>query len=225
MTSVWLYVPNLIGYSRIVFAALSFYFIDDYLLFFVFYSLSAWMDIADGHAARAYNQCSKFGAVLDMVTDRAATSCLIVVLAMFWPKYLLFWLFMIALDIMSHFAHIYSTLMSGAKTHKTSKNFFLRLYYHNRLVLGFLCFGNEGFFVMCYVLHFLSGPLISLGPFSSIGERFFGGPEIGLFHAITFFFFMPIMAVKQFMNLVQLRTAAQDIVALDELELASTKQK
>jgi CDP-diacylglycerol--inositol 3-phosphatidyltransferase len=34
------------------------------------YSISALLDAADGHAARALGQTSKFGAVLDMVVDR-----------------------------------------------------------------------------------------------------------------------------------------------------------
>jgi phosphatidylglycerophosphate synthase len=68
-----LYIPNLIGthalptlllnhirflqgYGRIIFAFLAFACADDPRLFFVFYSISAWADIADGHFARLYNQ-------------------------------------------------------------------------------------------------------------------------------------------------------------------------
>lgn len=34
------------------------------------YWLSAFLDAFDGMAARAFNQSTKFGAVLDMVSDR-----------------------------------------------------------------------------------------------------------------------------------------------------------
>jgi CDP-diacylglycerol--inositol 3-phosphatidyltransferase len=34
------------------------------------YGISCLLDAADGHAARMLGQSSKFGAVLDMVTDR-----------------------------------------------------------------------------------------------------------------------------------------------------------
>jgi hypothetical protein len=34
------------------------------------YGISCLLDAADGHAARALGQTSKFGAVLDMVVDR-----------------------------------------------------------------------------------------------------------------------------------------------------------
>ena len=38
----------------------------------VLYCISAILDVADGMAARAFNQTSKLGGVLDMVTDRWA---------------------------------------------------------------------------------------------------------------------------------------------------------
>ena len=36
----------------------------------VCYILSGFLDAFDGHAARAFNQSTKFGAMLDMLTDR-----------------------------------------------------------------------------------------------------------------------------------------------------------
>jgi len=207
--SVFLYVPNLIGYLRIIFAVLSFYDIyESYWTFWIFYSLSATLDMADGFAARALNQTSKFGAVLDMITDRASTTCLIVVLSQFYPKYSLAFLFLIAIDIMSHFAHVYSSLSRG-KGHKFTRPdqaYLIRLYYSNRYFLALLCGGNEGFFIMLYMMHFVQGPIIELGPLGSMTVSF----------ALTFVLFMPIMAFKQFMNLIQLKQASVDLVELDE---------
>ena len=69
--AVALYVPNLIGYARIACAAyacaVAF---DDIYAFFAFYLLSFVCDELDGRFARKFNQCSEFGRVLDMVTDR-----------------------------------------------------------------------------------------------------------------------------------------------------------
>jgi len=222
-TSVWLYVPNLIGYARVIFAIASFVVIyDNPWWFFVFYSLSAWLDIADGYAARALDQCSRFGAILDMVTDRASTTCLIVVLSQFFPKYTHVFLFLIALDLVSHFAHIISSLSRGVKSHKDvteKQSWLLRMYYTSRLVLGFLCFGNEGFFIGLYCLKFWKGILINLGPLGSspLGQLLEADihGNIGLFSALTFLFFFPIMFVKQFINLVQLKQAFVDMVELD----------
>jgi CDP-diacylglycerol--inositol 3-phosphatidyltransferase len=221
-TPVYLFIPNLIGYLRIIFAAVSFYYIySNYWFFYLFYSLSAVLDMADGHAARKFNQTSKFGAVLDMITDRASTSCLIVVLAQFYEKYSWAFLFFIALDLMSHFARIYSSLIKGPGAgHKdvdAKTPTLLRIYYSNRYVLAFLCFGNEGFFIMLYMYHWLSGPLLNLGPLAFLASYFGGAAgQLGLVPASTFLFFAPIMAVKQYINLIQLVQSCKDLIAMDE---------
>ncbi|RYG47216.1 CDP-alcohol phosphatidyltransferase family protein, partial [archaeon] len=75
-----LYVPNLIGYVRmaLLFACLPYAFTDPFK-FIVLYGLSYALDALDGVAARHLGQCSRFGALLDMVTDRAATAALLAV--------------------------------------------------------------------------------------------------------------------------------------------------
>ena len=55
-----------------------YFMLDDVLLAGVCYFLSGFLDHFDGHAARKYNQCSQFGATLDMVTDRVATTLLVI---------------------------------------------------------------------------------------------------------------------------------------------------
>jgi len=159
-----------------------------------------------------------------MVTDRASTTCLIVVLAQFYPKYSLAFLFLIALDIISHFAHVISSLSRGASSHKAvtqKQSWFIRLYYTNRLVLGGLCWGNEGFFLMLYLLHFWAGPTIpGLHPLAQL----LGVPEVGLI-LFKLVLYAPLMAIKQFMNIVQLKQACIDIVELDETERKLKKAK
>jgi len=219
VSSIYFYVPNLIGYARIIFAVMSFYYVyTSFELFFWYYSLSAALDMADGYAARALGQTTKFGAVLDMVTDRASTTCLIVVLAQFYPKYIYWFLFLVALDIVSHFAHIVSSLSSGHMSHKEmdiNVNWLLKIYYTNRYVLAFLCFGNEGFFIFLHLLHFYDGPYISLGPLTPIGELIFGEVEMSLVKVTLFFFFFPIMFIKQTLNVIQLQHAASTLVQMD----------
>lgn len=64
-------MPNLIGYSRVILAAISLFFMPIHPKFCtVLYTISCLLDAVDGQAARALGQASKFGAVLDMVTDR-----------------------------------------------------------------------------------------------------------------------------------------------------------
>jgi len=69
--NVYLFVPNIIGYVRVLTAALSFYYMPNHpRMCFVLYAISCLLDAVDGQAARALGQTSKFGAVLDMVVDR-----------------------------------------------------------------------------------------------------------------------------------------------------------
>ncbi|CAG2170376.1 unnamed protein product [Oppiella nova] len=107
---------------------------DHYLMATVFYVTSALLDAFDGMAARRLNQSTKFGALLDQLTDRCATMCLIM-----------------------------TSLMLGKTSHKAfdlNENPVMRLYYTSRPVLFFMCAGNEMFYSSLYFLHFTSGPLI-----------------------------------------------------------------
>lgn len=59
------------GYARIVLAALSLYYMKSQpKTCTLLYGVSCLLDAADGQAARMLGQSTKFGAVLDMVTDR-----------------------------------------------------------------------------------------------------------------------------------------------------------
>lgn len=122
-----------------------------------FYLLSGFLDAFDGHAARYLGQGTKFGAMLDMLTDRCATMCLCVVLAMFYPKWAIFFQLSMSLDIASHWLHMHSSMMTGGSSHKAidlSGNPILRLYYTSKPVLFLMCAGNELFFSMLYLLNF-----------------------------------------------------------------------
>ena len=59
------------GYSRVILAGLALHFMSYHPKYCTLaYCISCLLDALDGHAARALGQASKFGAVLDMVTDR-----------------------------------------------------------------------------------------------------------------------------------------------------------
>src|SRR4051812_19770723 len=103
-SDVFFYAPNLIGYTRIALALFAFSVAaTNPVYFYAAYFVSAWLDALDGHVARLYGQSSRFGAVLDMITDRCATACLCVILSGFWPAYANAFLFLIALDFTSHY--------------------------------------------------------------------------------------------------------------------------
>jgi CDP-diacylglycerol--inositol 3-phosphatidyltransferase len=104
----------------------------------ILYSVSCLLDALDGYAARAFEQSTRFGAVLDMVTDRCTTACLLVFLSSAWPRWALIFQGLISLDLASHYVHMYATLVMGGgdSSHKKvdkSRSWILNLYYTNKV--------------------------------------------------------------------------------------------
>lgn len=102
------------------------------------YSLSCLLDALDGVAARRLNQATRLGAVLDMVTDRCTTACLLVFLSSAFPRWALMFQGLISLDFASHYTHMYATLTMGdaGQSHKKvdeSRSRILNLYYSNNV--------------------------------------------------------------------------------------------
>jgi len=197
--NIFLFIPNLIGerssactclnsktdhigYARIVLAVGSLYFMPLHPRRCSFlYSVSCLLDALDGLAARKYNQSTTFGAVLDMVTDRCTTACLLVFLSSAFPRWSIVFQGLISLDLASHYMHMYATLTMGGsgQSHKkvdSSRSWILHQYYTSRVsslvtqcsisltsfqtVLFIFCAMNELFFIALYLLSF-SSPLLS----------------------------------------------------------------
>lgn len=98
------------------------------------YSISCLLDALAGYVARRYKQQTRFGAVLDMVTDRCTTACLLVFLASAWPRWSIVFQGLMALDLASHYVHMFATLIMGGvdSSHKKvdkQRSFLLHLYY------------------------------------------------------------------------------------------------
>jgi CDP-diacylglycerol--inositol 3-phosphatidyltransferase len=100
---------------------------------------------------------SRFGAVLDMVTDRSTTTCLLGYLCVTYPRHLFWFQCLMALDLSSHYMQMNSSLVCGATSHKSidkTENTLLRLYYTDRRVLFLVCAGNELFYILLYLVSF-----------------------------------------------------------------------
>jgi CDP-diacylglycerol--inositol 3-phosphatidyltransferase len=102
------------------------------------YSISCLLDALDGYAARYFEQSTRFGAVLDMVTDRCTTACLLVFLSSAWPRWAILFQGLISLDLASHYVHMNATLSMGGsdQSHKQvdkSRSWILNLYYTNKV--------------------------------------------------------------------------------------------
>ncbi|KAF4301228.1 phosphatidylinositol synthase 1 (CDP-alcohol phosphatidyltransferase1) [Botryosphaeria dothidea] len=247
--NIFMFIPNQIGYSRIVLAVASLYYMPLHpRTCSLLYSISCLLDALDGVAARKFNQSTKFGAVLDMVTDRCTTACLLVFLASAFPRWSIVFQGLISLDLASHYMHMYATLsMGGAgQSHKKvdeSRSWILKQYYSNNKVLFTFCALNELFFIALYLLSF-SSPLLtpsllqpqpsSLTPGSPAAPKpslLFTSPwsagamemarankmdsTVPWILAIVSF---PVMAGKQFINVVQLVKASKWLAEGDREE-------
>ncbi|PLW22953.1 hypothetical protein PCASD_03572 [Puccinia coronata f. sp. avenae] len=245
--NVFLFLPNLIGYTRIVLAAVSLHFMSYHPIYCtIAYIISQLLDAVDGQVARMLGQTSKFGAVLDMVTDRCTTSCLLCFLSSVYPKWAIMFQSLIALDFASHYIHMYSSMVAGSKSHKTvskKQSRILHSYYTNSNTLFLFCAGNELFFVCLYLAHWYDQPLLKANAYqrlssfssssssssslpSSISEKMTSriAQAITLPQLIAVLTF-PICAGKQIINVVQFWKASKSIVESDLEDRWKARQK
>jgi len=216
--NVFLFIPNLIGYARIILAALSMHFMKSHpKACTVLYGISCLLDAFDGMAARFFKQTSKFGAVLDMVTDRCTTSCLLCFLSSAYPSYATLFQFLITLDFSSHYMHMYSSLVTGSRSHKTvtaNVSRILWYYYNDSTTLFLVCAGNELFYVSLYLMHFYQNaiPVLVLPILGGLNYA-------GLVALATF----PVCFYKNIVNLVQLWKGSKILVGVDLTERAEQR--
>ncbi|KAB8258232.1 CDP-alcohol phosphatidyltransferase-domain-containing protein [Aspergillus pseudonomiae] len=236
--NVFLFVPNLIGYTRVVLAVTSLYYMPLHpRTCSLLYSASCLLDALDGAAARRLGQSTRFGAVLDMITDRCTTTCLLVFLASAFPRWSIVFQGLISLDYSSHYIHMYATLAMGGnrQSHKQiddSRPWVMRTYYSNTKVLFTVCALNELFFIALYLLSFSSSPSSVNNPNFTASQSdpsmpwssswSAGAMEVArankiddsvpwcLLHIST-----PFMLFKQYVNMIQLTEASKWLVEGD----------
>ena len=204
-SNVFLFVPNLIGYGRVALLIVSCWFmLSNYKITVCCYLLSQLLDAVDGHAARALGQSSKFGAMLDMLSDRASTACIMMGVGCLYPKLCFLMQMSMTLDIVSHWLHMHVSTISGNTSHKAISlegNPILRIYYTSKTVLFTMCAGNELFYSMLYLMAFTEGPMVA---------RF----GIGLYR-IIFYLACPFWFVKSAISLVHLLLASFHVAQID----------
>uniref|UniRef100_A0A0K2U665 CDP-diacylglycerol--inositol 3-phosphatidyltransferase n=2 Tax=Lepeophtheirus salmonis TaxID=72036 RepID=A0A0K2U665_LEPSM len=200
--NVFLYVPNIIGYLRILFLLIAIATMQSYYTVCSFcYGLSVALDMVDGFAARTFNQSSRFGALLDMLTDRCGTMALLHTLGIFYPSYSFFFSLSSIIDISMHWIHCHVSVVKGQISHKTGLKdstitpFILRYYYENKPFLTFMCFINEVFYSSLYMSHFTTG-------------RFY------IFYILSVVAF-PFAMFKSVLALLQGYVAAMKVVEID----------
>ena len=196
--SVALFYPNIIGYIRVLCMAASFYYAlqkDAWKLTVILYLLAFVGDVVDGYVARAFDQCSEFGGVLDMVTDRVSTCGFLVIVSHLYPLYTFAFVLLIVLDISSHWFHVISvTAHHKSKEALAHRNSLLQWYYSIYPLFGYCCVGTEMFYILLYVLHHYPHETIE---------------------SICYYGCLPACILKQIVNVIQLLSAADAIASKD----------
>ena len=196
-SAVWLYVPNLIGYARVA-LLLAFFCLAQtrWQAALACYLLSFAGDLFDGYFARLLNQASDFGAVLDMVTDRAASLGIVTVVAALNPALAPWCTLCQFLDISSHWFAMVAAATAGAhhksKEANATRNALVRLYYGSYPFFAYLCVGQETAYIVAYVHSFKP----------STALFYLGAAGCG-----------PALVLKHLVNVAQLTSAAAAIVA------------
>ena len=215
---VLLYIPNLIGYARVLLTIASFIVMmvlpERWLTAVVLYLASFGGDLVDGIAARKFHQTSSFGGVLDMVTDRCSTLGLLFVLAGEYmtvdeklplPLFRLSFLTLMILDIGSHWCQMHSSLAVG-QHHKSDegnaeRHFLVRWFYGYYWFFGYLCVGAEFTYILLYARMRLS--------FSNDNEKLLQAINTALVVCV------PGCIAKQMVNVMQLSSACYAIANHD----------
>ncbi|XP_008478956.1 CDP-diacylglycerol--inositol 3-phosphatidyltransferase-like [Diaphorina citri] len=188
--NVFLFVPNLTGYGRIVLALISFYFMPThYAIACWCYVISGLLDAIDGHAARYFNQSTKFGAMLDQLTDRVGTMCLCVTLSTFYPKYQFLFQLSMAIDIACHWIYLHSPQFNTIVVQP-----------HRKLVTN----QGQGFHVRCRYRAHPSEPELQIAGFS-------------LFRLVCYVS-APVALVKSAISLIHGYVACQNLAIIDVQE-------
>ncbi|KAK9753163.1 CDP-alcohol phosphatidyltransferase [Popillia japonica] len=239
--NIFLFYPNIIGFARVILAIISFYYMStNYILSSVCYITSALLDAVDGIAARHFNQSTKFGAILDQLTDRVGTMCLCAVLAHFYPNYMFFFLISMGIDVACHWIYLHTSLLQGKAlayvSFITNLNHILLKYFRFRSLLQGKAshkfvdlssnpimhhyYSNRNFlFFMCMGNEMFYCTLYLL--YFTPGPSIFG---MSLFKMLLYIS-TPIALAKSFISIVHCCVAAKNLSIIDVNERKALREK
>jgi len=234
---VLLFYPNLIGYSRVLFSLLSFLIMigspnnGGWLIAILLYIGSFIGDLFDGYVARKFNQCSTFGGLLDMITDRCSTLGLLYVLsidigsslvveqpsATTVALYRIIYLFLMLLDISSHWCQMYS--QGQSKHHHKSdegnqdRNILVQWFYKYYYFFGYLCVGAELTYITLYALNYMEQCVMQGEGVFFLSTAFVSATVMPI--KTLFYLCLPGCIAKQAVNIMQLCSACYAVASYD----------
>ena len=154
MLTFW---PNIVGYTRVILLLSSFFYLhSNHRRALLLYGVSFFLDVVDGPLARALGQSSRFGALLDMMTDKFSSPSLLNALSTRHPSMAPLLVGCLVLDVASHLMHLQATALAGVRSHKETKPRWtlVRWFYEVKPFFIWCCLGHEIFLVALYWLSF-----------------------------------------------------------------------
>lgn len=234
---IFFYAPNIIGYCRVVLLLGSFVFIRERpRVFLGLYGASFGLDMIDGPVARHLGQSTRFGAALDMITDKFSSPAILLMLGSQYPLYVEVFVLCLVLDVASHYFHLQATYLMKCRSHKEMAELtggwkLVKLFYGNKLFFGWACLSHELFIICLYWCYFEQGPLIvDVGGslhriFLGLGFHVVSTKSVGLLEVLALFF-LPGFSAKTLVHLAQLLSACECIAKYDSMErMAADKSK
>lgn len=157
-SSPLLFIPNLIGYCRLILlmGVVAFALSHPAVTFFLYF-ISGNLDAIDGFCARKLKQESRIGMILDYAIDRASVAIIFLILSILYIHQWAFFCFLLMLDIFSHICQVYSTVFTKLQNHKLvgkQQGFILGVYYSNRTILYFTCASHDLWLASLYLYYF-----------------------------------------------------------------------
>ncbi|KRX07744.1 hypothetical protein PPERSA_05807 [Pseudocohnilembus persalinus] len=202
---VYLYIPNIIDYGRVITLLMVCYYCDTMPIFTIFlYAISQGLDAIDGLAARKFDQCNEFGKVLDMVCDRASDAVFLSILSGLFPSLRFFFLVALIIDLVSHWYQTYSTQYCQEEHHKTAKSEWriMQIYYGSKPVLFWMVFGYEAFLLNMYLKAF---------------EHSIELPDyFKNINTMCLFITTPIFLLKNYISIIQLISSSSKIIDAED---------
>lgn len=194
MSVVW-YLPNLIGYFRILFTFAAVILIFHFpLIAITMGAISQILDALDGALARRFHQCSALGTILDYSIDRMFVGCWMIVLTVLFPHLWLLFMLILSFDLVSHLFHLYASIQQGKMNHKEQddhQGVVLQFYYSNRLFMFLVCLFHDLWILTMLIYYFY--------------------PNRACLTAVIIF--TPFMIFKGYIHLIQLISASRSLIA------------
>jgi len=146
-----------------------------------------------------------------MVIDRISTAGLLMLCSQFYPDYSQYFIYLMMLDIGSHWLQTHSGLMGdnlNQINHKSldENNFIVKLYYTNKYCLLVVCLFAELFLLGLYLNHFY--------------QKEFQAQTVKIF----MYFCFVIYAFKQYVSVLQAISASKRIANVDISEYHQRKK-